>query len=170
LAKSDKTAIQERRSNWLGWLPFVLFAALLLVALGFFVVQRVGQEQALQRQQAANDKLGIPADYPGGIIPVYPGVKIVKAEKSAAQSKDGQAMDKWYIHATSTDNRDKLHEFYLAIVNKLGLSQTMGIQIPTGYGMNYANDKFEVDFVIEVRPPDKLTYLEITLFMLKKGA
>jgi hypothetical protein len=170
LAQEDKTATKGRKPSWLGWLPFALLAALLLAALGFYIMQRVGQQQAQQQQQAANDKLGIPADYPGQIIPVYPGVKIVKAEKGTAKSKDGEVMDKWYIHATTTESCEKLHDYYVSLANKLNLSQTMGIQIPTGYGTNYANDKLEVDFVIEVRPPDKLTQLEITLYMLKKGA
>lgn len=167
MTQEEKQVVQERKSHWMGWLPFALVAVLLLAGLALFVAHRVEQEQTVRRQQAANEKLGLPVDYPGQLIPVYPGVAILKAEKSAAKSKDGQAMDKWYIHATSPDNRDKLHDFYVDIANKLGLSQTMGIQIPSGYGTNYANDKLEVDFVIEVRPPDKLTHLEISLFVVK---
>ena len=170
LTQVDETAAKTHKPGWLSWLPFALLAIVLLAALGVYVTQRIGQQQELRQQQAANDKLGIPADYPAQIIPVYPGVKIIKAEKSDAKSKAGEAMDRWYIHATTTDSSEKLHDYYVKIANKLGLSQTMGIQIPTGYGTNYANDKLEVDFVMEVRPPDKSTHLEITLYMLKKDA
>ena len=48
------------------------------------------------------------------------------------------------------------------------MSQTMGIQIPTGYGVNYADAQVAVEFVMETRAPDKLTHLEITLYRLKR--
>jgi hypothetical protein len=153
--------------GWLGFAPFVLIALVLLAGAVWLLWNHFASEAAKQSRQQQNTKLGIPSDYPSQLIPIYPGVKLVESKRENAQATDGKPMDKWYIHATSTDSTDKLHDYYMDIVTKLNLNQTMGMQIPTGYGFNYANENMIVEFTIETRAPDPLTQLEITVYVLQ---
>lgn len=157
----------QPRSSWAGWLLFILITAAVVGAGTWFIWRQVAVRQGEHRAQAGNQALGIPEDYPSQIIPIYPGVKIIDTKRETAKSDDGRPMDKWFIHATTEAHQDKVHDYYLNIVTKLGLSQTMGIQIPTGYGFNYANQELIVEFTVEKRAQDPLTHLEITLYKMQ---
>lgn len=164
---SSKQAAMKSKQGWLGCLPFILITVLVVAVGAWFIWQQIGQRQAMQHAQSSNLALGIPEDYPSQLIPLYPGVKIVESKRETAKSDDGSPMDKWYIHATTSTDREKVHDYYIDIVTGLGLSQTMGIQIPTGYGFNYANADMIVEFTVELRANDPLTQLEITLYKMQ---
>jgi hypothetical protein len=167
MERDRKQAATKPGLGLLGWLPFALITVAVICAGVWFIWHQVAAQQAAQHARASNAALGIPEDYPCQLIPIYPGAKIVESKRETAKSDDGLPMDKWYIHATTTAERDKVHDYYIDIVTDLGLSQTMGIQIPTGYGFNYADQNLIVEFTVEVRAKDPLTQIEITLYKLQ---
>jgi hypothetical protein len=164
----QRNVTREPRLGWLGWLPFALLALLLLAGAVALVTQRISAERNSAAMTRENERLGLPADYPAGLLPLFPRVKVVEAKREDAKSDKGEPMNKWYVHATTSEPPKKLHDYYTRWAEKRDMSQTMGIQIPTGYGVNYADAEVAVEFVMETRPPGKLTHLEITLYRLKR--
>ena len=153
--------------SWPAWLPLVVFLLVLTIPASFYFRQQAERRQENIRIQAENKQLGLPVDYPLKQFPLYPGAKLLKAERGDALSSEQKPMDKWYVHMTSLDKREKIRDFYMSLAEKAKMSQSMSISIPTGYAINYADERTEVDFAIERKLPDKLNHIEITIYRLR---
>jgi len=153
--------------SWPAWLPLMAFLLVLAIPAFFYLRYRAEVRQENIRIQAENQKLRLPIDYPLRQFPLYPGARLVKAERGDAESSEKKPMDKWYVHMTSLDKREKIRDFYMDLAEKAGMSQSMSISIPTGYAINYADEKTEADFAIERKLPDKLNHIEITIYRLR---
>ena len=59
-----------------------------------------------------------------------------------------------------------MYQFYNRQLLAAGLRQTQHIGIPTGYGVDYADEQHVVSVVIERRPPEELLQIELKVYRL----
>lgn len=149
-------------------IPAIAF--LLVIAAGaYFYSRQVSEQRNIVRErQAANEQAGLPRDYPQDVVPLYAGSTVLKAERGDAMSTDGRPMDKWYIHAQSPDKPKQVFEYYNKLMLDQHFQQSYYSSIPTGFGVRYANELYDIDFIIETRQAQPETQIEITLHRLRR--
>jgi hypothetical protein len=165
--QSATSSAPRRAIPWGTIVPAAGFLIVLAVLALLWARHSQAQRVEIAARQQANVQAGLPRDYPSEVVPVYPGVTLVKAERGDTESTTGEPMDKWYVHATSKDEPKKLFDYYNDLMLKGGLHQTTYMSIPTGYGVNFANERYDIQFVIETRSGEADTQLEITVNRLR---
>jgi hypothetical protein len=147
--------------------PAVVFLAVAAVAVGYALNMQAEERRERAQGVAAKLERGLPESYPDDVVPLYEGAKVIAAETGSGESSDGAPMHKWVIKAEVVeDDRQKIFDFYKDYLLERGMSQSMLISIPSGYGVDYADEQRTVHLVIEKKKSDKHTQLEITLHEL----
>lgn len=150
------------------FLPAIIFVLILALGLGTFLFTRA--QSAAKRATAvrANEKQGLPSDFPSEIVPLYAGATITETLKDTTESREGEPMDRWIVHAWSPEEPKKIYEFYNELLLGKGMAQQMYISIPGGYGVDFADQYQVVNFIIEKSKDDPAkTNLEITFNRLQ---
>jgi hypothetical protein len=157
----------QRGVPWGTVIPLALFVLVVAAGLALYTHQVLVQRAVVRQRQQANAQLGLPRDYPLQVVPIYAGAKVDKAERGDGKSTDGKPMDKWYVHAESADPPDKIFKYYNDLLLGNKFQQSYFSSIPTGFGVNYSDERHDIQFVIETRKNQPLTQLEITLYRLR---
>jgi hypothetical protein len=143
---------------------------LFLLAAGFLVVEGVLAKQARakaeQEQQKENTRLGLPADYPNAVAPIYQGAHVTKGERTSGKSTQGEPMDQWNVYAETSEDKQVVTKFYNELLMKRGMSQTFYASVPNGIAATYSDETTEIQLVVEKKKADKLTQIEIKLSRL----
>lgn len=149
-------------------LPVIIFVTILALGLGTFLFTRAQHSAKTAAAARSNEEHGLPSDYPSDMVPLYAGAVIAETLKDTTTSGDGAPMDRWIVHATSSDEPKKIYEFYNDLLLGQGLAQQMYISIPGGYGVDFADENQIINFVIERKADDpKTTNIEITFNRLQ---
>ena len=152
---------------WSTLLPLLAFLLVVCGALGLYSWQGLQARAKIAERQAANEILGLPRDYPLDVVPLYRDAKILKADRGDTTSTEGQPMDRWYIHATVKDQPKAVFDYYNDMLLKRGMRQTTFYSIPTGFGIDLADEQYAVSFIMETRQETPDTSLEITVNRLR---
>ena len=167
--KGEKT---DRAEGWAGLvlraLPLIVFIAIAALAVFLYLRQQWHAQELIEQRQELNQKQGLPRDYPRELIPLYPGLEIVDTERGEWHTDENEPMDKWYVHGQIDESKEVLFEYYNDLLLNKGLRQTQYISIPTGYGVDYADDLHVIKLIVEKKSTDELMQVEITIFRLKK--
>lgn len=166
--RHKKPEQQPRPDRPVFWVAVIVVVTLgIAVALGWFIyIQQHAQAVTRERLQY-NDEHGLSEDFPSERVPIFPGVEILQCERGTATSTDGEPMDKWYVHGQIDKDTQPIYEYYNKYFLDSGMRQTQYISIPTGYGVNYADEKLLVEAVIEVRQGSDLTQVELTVYRVR---
>jgi hypothetical protein len=111
--------------------------------------------------------LGLSRDFPSDRVPIYPGLELLESERGMATSTTGEPMYKWFAHGQIDADKDLLYEFYHQHFMGAGMRQTQYVSIPTGYGIDYADESMSVEVVIEYRQDSDLLQVELTVYLLQ---
>ena len=170
MERENATGKGSRRISWSGLLTvsllLVLVIALIASAGQYLYNQRVKRRQIQQRQET-NVELGLPRDFPSDFVPLYPGADLLAAERGEAVSTADEPMDKWYVHAETDEDKDAVYDYYHERMLAQGMRQTQYVSIPTGYGSDYADADYVLEFIIERRPDAERLQLEITVYRVR---
>lgn len=172
------TTLDAQRSSASTWVVLALFILALVVAASWFfwhkrqqrdeMLAQLAAEQALRDKLAVfNEQAGLPEDYPATFVPLYPGVEIVSAEQTDADSTDGAPMDRWHVLAQIDEDKEPIYEFYKQRMENEDMRQTMYISLPTGYSMHYADENRIAELRIEKTSKDELMQVELTVYVVK---
>jgi len=148
-------------------LPALVFVAMAVLALVLFLRHQQLVQESIEQRQALNEKQGLPSDYPRELLPLYPGLEIIDTERGEWHTDQDEPMDKWYVHAQIDESKEELFEYYNDLLLDQGFQQTQYISIPTGYGVDYADELHVIKLVIERKSTDELMQVETTIFRLK---
>jgi hypothetical protein len=158
---------RRRRTGWFVWLLLLLFVIVLLALLAQHLYRQQQRREAVQLRQQQNSQLGLPRDYPLELVPLYAGVEVLEAARDTATSSEGEPMDYWYVHAQIDEDKDPIFDFYNDYLLAQGMRQTQHIGIPTGYGVDFADERHVVSIVIERKPTDELMQLELKVYRIQ---
>lgn len=161
---------KPRRVDWRGLLTVALLVAFVIVLLGaaaLYLFDQCSKRVRDEERRARNSELGLPTDFPIDVVPLYAGAEIITAEKDSAVATDGASMDKWSVHAELEGGKDDVYSFYHERMLAAGMRQTQFVSIPTGYGADYADRQFVIEFIIEYRPGSERLQLEITAYRVR---
>jgi hypothetical protein len=168
--RDNATGKGSRKISWGGLLTIslllVLVIALIAAAAQYLYGRHVKREQIRQRQET-NIELGLPRDFPSDLIPLYAGANLISSERGSAVSTADEPMDKWYVHAQSDDDKDAVYDYYHERMLAEGMRQTQYVSIPTGYGSDYADAEYVIEFIIERRPDADRLQIEITVYRVR---
>ncbi|MBN2083060.1 hypothetical protein JW859_12750 [bacterium] len=145
----------------------VLVCLGLIIAAVYYLRPQPREGMSAQERQQLNEELGLALDFPCDKVPIYPGLEILETERGTAQSTEGEPMDKWFVHGQIDADKDIVHDFYHQHFMDLGMRQTQHVSIPTGYGMDYADEEMSVEAVVETRPGSDLLQVELTVYRLR---
>ena len=117
-----------------------------------------------------NERLGLPDGYPVEIVPLFGGMEVLETDSGEAESTDGAAMHRWLVRGQSVANQTEVCDFYKDLMRKLAFAQTMYVSKPgehgVDYGINYADENYEIRFEIERRREDTQTQIKTEVFKL----
>lgn len=162
-----EAATRKKGISWSSLAPGIVFVALVTFGLAFYAHQNAQAQRQTEEVRAQVKALGLPEGYPLQDIPLYPGLRISKAERKDAMSADNRPMDEWELHATSPDDKKKIFEFVKEKMMARDMSQTQYISIPTGYGATYADKQYSVEYEIEKHASDKETRVVVRVFRIR---
>ena len=121
------------------FIVLLLFIAVLGVLLGLWAQRQASRREAIQERQQYNMARGLAVDYPSQLVPVYPGVEILETDRGEGRSTDGEPMDRWYVRGGLDIEPQVLYDYYSQLMLNKGLTQTVLMALPTGYGVNYGS-------------------------------
>ncbi|GEM_PF-6571275 len=170
MERDNSSESGARRISWGGLLTISLLLVLLIAliaAAGRYIYGQHARRQQIQQRQETNAELGLPRDFPSDVVPLYPEAELLATERDSAVSTDDEAMDKWYVHAESDLDKDTVYNYYHERMLAAGMRQTQYVSIPTGYGSDYADEDYVIEFIIERRPDSDRLQLEITVYRVR---
>jgi len=169
--KTEEAAGQYEQNSAAG--RVIGITVIVVVCLGLAVAavyllkpQAADGMSAMERQQI-NRELGLQLDFPCDKVPIYPGLEILEKERGTAKSTAGEPMDRWFVHGQIDADKDTVHDYYHEHFMEIGMRQTQHVSIPTGYGMDYADEEMSVEAVVETRAGSDLLQVELTVYRLK---
>jgi len=133
----------------IGWVVVVLTCLGLILVAAHYLRPEPGDGMSVQDRQRLNEELGLPLDFPCDKVPIYAGLEILATERGASKSTEGEPMDRWYVHGQVEADKDIVHDYYHEYFMDMGMRQTQHVSIPTGYGMDYADEEMSVEAVVE---------------------
>lgn len=167
--KSTDTSSSAKRPGLGEWLPAIIFVLILIAGFSVLIWRQVSSKAQHVQAIQQNEKLGLPADYPLDVVPLYQGMKLDKCERSETKSSENEPMDSWHLTGTSSDEPKKIYEFYNGLMQAANFSQNMYISIPGGYGVEFADEQQVINYQIEKDHKDpQVTNIDITFSRLKK--
>ena len=146
-------------------MPFIAFLLIIGVGVGFAMQHQSQAKQELKKEESENTALGLPADYPRKLVPVYPGLTIKETERGTAKATDGVDLLKWVVNGETADGKEKVFEYYNDLLIEQGMRQTMYISIPSGVAVHYGDEENIAEFEIERLPDSPVTTLKMTLYV-----
>jgi hypothetical protein len=153
--------------NWAAIAPGLAFVVIVGIGLALYLSQQAEAKrlEAQVRQEAK--QLGLPSDYPLREIPIYPRMEVGEVKRDETVSTDNRPMDKWEIRATSPDDKKQIFDFFKDKLLGRGMGQTQYISTPTGYGVNYSDERYHIELEMEKFPTDKATRIVMRVHRIK---
>jgi hypothetical protein len=166
-SQQEKTENQSPGNSLYCVAIMAVFVLGMVFAIVWYLYSERQEQQGVSERQRQNEELGLSKDFPRDRVPIYPGLEILECERGSATAKTGEPMDKWYVHGQIDEDKDPIYEFYNEFFLDADMRQTQYISIPTGYGVNYGDERMVVEAVIELRQGSDHTQVELTVYRVR---